>query len=58
MSQEITIIGAGIIGLVTAFELTERGKTVRLIDAGTSDYSTAPDGTPSTPPPATTPAEC
>lgn len=46
MSQEITIIGAGIIGLVTAFELTERGKTVRLIDAGTSDYSTAPDGTP------------
>ena len=37
MSQEITIIGAGIIGLVTAFELTERGKTVRLIDAGTSD---------------------
>ena len=46
MSQEITIIGAGIIGLVTAFELTERGKAVRLIDAGTSDYSTAPDGTP------------
>ena len=51
----ITIIGGGIIGLTTAFELTERGENVHLIDAETSDYGTAADGTP---PPATTPAVC
>ena len=41
----ITIIGGGIIGLTTAFELTERGESVHLIDAETSDYGTADDGT-------------
>ena len=41
----ITIIGGGIIGLTTAFELTERGENVHLIDAETSDYGTAADGT-------------
>jgi len=41
----ITIIGGGIIGLTTAFELTERGESVHLIDAETSDYGTAADGT-------------
>ena len=41
----ITIIGGGIIGLTTAFELTERGDNVHLIDAETSDYDTAADGT-------------
>ena len=40
----ITIIGGGIIGLTTAFELTERGENVHLIDAETSDYGTAADG--------------
>ena len=39
----ITIIGGGIIGLTTAFELTERGESVHLIDAETSDYGTAAD---------------
>ena len=37
----ITIIGGGIIGLTTAFELTERGENVHLIDAETSAYGTA-----------------
>lgn len=41
----ITIIGGGIIGLTTAFELTERGENVHLIDAETSDYGTTDDGT-------------
>ena len=55
----ITIIGGGIIGLTTAFELTERGENVHLIDAETSDYDTAADGTAIyPPPPATTPAVC
>ena len=40
----ITIIGGGIIGLTTAFELTERGESVHLIDAETSDYGTGDDG--------------
>ena len=39
----ITIIGGGIIGLTTAFELTERGESVHLIDAETGDYLTAED---------------
>ena len=39
----ITIIGGGIIGLTTAFELTERGENVHLIDAETSDYGTTDD---------------
>ena len=41
----ITIIGGGIIGLTTAFELTERGENVHLVDAETSDYGTTDDGT-------------
>ena len=54
----ITIIGGGIIGLTTAFELTERGESVHLIDAETSDYAPATTARHSTPPPATTPAVC
>jgi|GEM_PF-5561005 len=52
----ITIIGGGIIGLTTAFELTERGENVHLIDAETSDYGTADDGVPAATPASSQPA--
>ena len=53
----ITIIGGGIIGLTTAFELTARGESVHLIDAEPSGYGTADAGTALSPA-ATTPAVC
>ena len=32
MAEVITVVGGGIIGLITAFELTERGQRVRVYD--------------------------
>ena len=32
MAEAITVVGGGIIGLITAFELTERGQQVRVYD--------------------------
>ena len=32
MAEAITVVGGGIIGLITAFELTERGQRVRVYD--------------------------
>ena len=32
MAEVITVVGGGIIGLTTAFELTERGQRVRVYD--------------------------
>lgn len=41
MSERVTIIGAGIVGICCALSLQERGKTVRLIDRGEPGQETS-----------------